>query len=474
MVIKYNITHTIKKKTDCVIFLFCNNYKSEIKKIQKEMGIKFPISFINDFNGKKEEIKTFYLDKLAIILAGIGETNKCSLEQYDFVTSLLARNLLKHKFKNITFVSSSSDIDIVRMKIERFIMGLYKYNNYKTNKIQDTIKTVDFVINRSKNLKDIKNSIIIAENANEGRDFINAPANDCNSAWFLKEMKKNAPKSLKFKVHNKTWLKKMGMNLILSVNEGSKFPVYLVEIHYGNKKEHPIVLVGKGVMFDSGGYSIKHGDFSDMKTDMGGATMVYEVMKTLAETKAKGHYIALLPLVENMINEHATRPGDVIKSYSGKTVEIIDTDAEGRLIMADALAYSKKFKPKLVMDVATLTGSADYMLGGNGTMFMGNKHSNELIKISEKTNEKVWEMPMWRNFLDATKSDIADVKNLTLDAKAGAIMAGAFLYNFVPKGFNWIHLDIAGVAYRNKGTQYCSQGATGESLRLIYYFLINN
>jgi leucyl aminopeptidase len=467
---RYNIVHSIKKRSDCIVFIFCDNYKAEIKKIQKEMKINFPASFLTDFNGNS--IKTVYLDKLAIILAGMGKD--CSLEHYAQSSSTLGRYLLKHKFKHVSLVCSSTDLDTVRILIENLILSLYEYTHYKTNKKPITIKQVDFVVANSKKLLNLKNSIILAENANLARDYINAPANDCNSTWFLGEMKRTAPKDLKFKVYNKKQLQKMGMNLLLSVNQGSKYPVYLVEIHYGNTKDRPIVLVGKGVMFDSGGYSLKRGDFSDMKTDMGGAAVIFETMRSLSMTKAKGSYIALLPLVENMINEHATRPGDVVKSHSGLTVEISDTDAEGRLILADAISWSKKFKPKLIIDVATLTGSAEKMLDAHGTIFMtnNNKYSSELIKIAEKTGEKVWEMPMWRNFMELTKSNIADVRNVAEAGHgAGAIIAGCFLYNFVPKNVGFIHCDIAGVTFLKHANKYRNAGATGDFVRNLYYYL---
>jgi leucyl aminopeptidase len=477
--ISYKISHTIDKNVDCFIFLFCDKYEDEIKRVEKQMSIKFPESFLKDINKNKLDIKTMYLDKYSIILAGMNFNKGCTFEKYSESSSLCARYILNHKFQNIALLCNSTNIDIVRLIIENFILGIYEYNTYKKNgenKQNNLIKNINFILPKSNKLINIKNSLIISENINFARDLINTPANDCNSEWFLKQMKKNAPKSLKFKIYNKNNLIKMGMNLILSVNQGSKNPVYLVEIHYGNTSNNPIVLIGKGVTFDSGGYNLKHADFSDMKTDMGGAAIIYETMCTLAKTNAKGNFIALLPLVENMINEHATRPGDIITSYDKNiTVEINDTDAEGRLIIADSLLFSKKFNPKLIIDVATLTGSASYMLGDQGSILMSNndKYLKKIMNISEKTNEKIWQMPLWNNFIEMTKSNIATFRNVSHEAKAGAIMAGAFLYNFVPKNVDWIHLDIAGVTYLSHNSKYRTSGATGESLRFLYYFLIN-
>ena len=265
------------------------------------------------------------------------------------------------------------------------------------------------------------------------------------------------------------------MNLILAVNKGSEYESRFLILKYKNgiaKKK--VVFVGKGVMFDSGGLNIKLNDFSDMKEDMTGSAIVFGLIKLLALNKVKGEFIGLIPIVENSVDSKSIRPGDIFKSYSGKTVEIKNTDAEGRLIMADALAYSEKFKPDLIIDVATLTGSALYMLGGKGTIIMGNnnKYIDLLKQSSEETDEKVWEMPMWEEYVEMTKSNIADVKNLSINSKAGAIMAGAFLSNFIPKNTSWLHLDIAGVSFLENENKYYSAGATGEGIKLLYNFIL--
>jgi leucyl aminopeptidase len=236
----------------------------------------------------------------------------------------------------------------------------------------------------------------------------------------------------------------------------------------------PVVIVGKGVMFDSGGYNIKTGDFSDMKNDMTGSAIVYGLMKMIAESKVEGHFVGLLPLVENMIGSKSTRPGDIVKSYSGKTVEILDTDAEGRLILGDALAYAAKWKPSLCIDIATLTGQAASLFDGKSSVLVGtnNTLNQKMIQSGIVNQEKIWELPMWENYLEYTKSDIADYKNYHFESKAGILMGAAFIYNFVPKGSDWIHLDIAGV---DKLTSFNQQirhsGASGESFRSVFTFL---
>ena len=278
------------------------------------------------------------------------------------------------------------------------------------------------------------------------------------------------------KVLDKKDLKKKGCNLILGVNQGSKNKPMLIILEYKNdSNEKPIALIGKGVMFDSGGYNIKMGDFSDMKNDMTGSAIVYALFKLLSKYNIKGNFVGLLPCVENMVDSEALRPGDILKAYNGKTVEIIDTDAEGRLIMADALAYSKNYKPQMCIDIATLTGQAAVIFDYKSSVIMGNnnKYIQKMIKAGIENNEKIWELPMWKEYIELTKSNIADLKNYSYESRAGTIMAGAFLSQFIPEGANWIHLDIAGVDNLSNGSSTRHYGATGEILRSLFYFLQN-
>ena len=226
-------------------------------------------------------------------------------------------------------------------------------------------------------------------------------------------------------------------------------------------------------MFDSGGLSIKLGDFSDMKTDMTGSAIVYGTLKLLEHFNVKGHFIGLLPIVENMVDANSTRPGDILKAYNGKTVEITDTDAEGRLIMADALAFSKNYNPYLCIDIATLTGQAAKIFGSKSGVVMGNnnKLTQDIISAGNKNKERLWELPMWDEYVELTKSKIADYKNLSYGVSAGTIMAGAFLSNFVPEKANWLHLDIAGIDFLYSNTSNRFSGATSQSLRTLFTFL---
>ncbi len=229
-------------------------------------------------------------------------------------------------------------------------------------------------------------------------------------------------------------------------------------------------------MFDTGGINLKHGDFTDMKTDMAGTAIVYGVIKALALHGCRKRVVGLLPLVQNDIGENAIHPGDVIKSFSGKTVEISDTDAEGRLILADCLAYASSIlhNEGLIIDIATLTGQVGSIFGGLATAIMGNNPdiTNGIIQAGIKENEKIWELPLWPEYINATKSKIADLVNHS-NVGASTIMGGAFLANFVKPGISWAHLDIAGVSFNENDTPTKYAGATGAIFNTLVNYLIN-
>jgi leucyl aminopeptidase len=242
------------------------------------------------------------------------------------------------------------------------------------------------------------------------------------------------------------------MNSLLSVSAGSKYPGYLIELRLKKvRKEKPMALVGKGITFDSGGISLKRPHkMGAMKTDMLGSATVLGIIDYLAQIKCRRNVIGFMAIAENMPGPNATRPGDIVKSYSGKTIEILDTDAEGRLVLADALAYAEKtHKPRTIIDFATLTGQQDSVSCALFASLMGTDETlnKELLEMSEKTNEKLVEFPLYQEYIDHTKSDIADVKNYEFGCNSGMIHAGAFLSNFIDrKKVKWAHLDIAGPA----------------------------
>jgi leucyl aminopeptidase len=275
-------------------------------------------------------------------------------------------------------------------------------------------------------------------------------------------------------------MEKLGMHSLLGVGQGSDKESKLVILKWNgakNKKEQPVAFVGKGVTFDTGGISIKPAqNMEDMKTDMAGSAVVVGLLKLFAERKANINAVGVVGLVENMPSGTAQRPGDVVRSMSGQTIEVINTDAEGRLVLADALHYTNtKFKPKFIVDLATLTGAIVIALADvhAGLFSNDDKLSEQITKAGNKTGETVWRMPVAQEYDDMINSDIADMKNVGNGKGAGSTTAAQFLKRFIGET-KWAHLDIAGVAWRGKGDPLAVKGATGFGLRLLNQMVIDN
>ncbi len=474
MTSRINIINKIKSKVydTIIIFMDCN-LSYNFTNMEKLLGIKFPGSshIKNEFKGKKGEKFNFYIDDINIILMGINTDNNsqeaCQRHAHE-VSGIIGKQIYNTDKKYLIIFNDEFSVD---NQLAGLMLGLYRFTKYNKENIKRPY--ID-IYNKKSNMND---SIIINNNQNEIRDLINEPVNILDSSTYVKYIKKSLSKykNIKVKVLDEKKLKKLGMNLILAVNKGSNNPPYLVVIEYKSDNSDPVCLVGKGVMFDTGGLNLKVKEMKDMKIDMAGSATVYGVIKTLADLKVKKHVVGILPIVQNAIGSSATHPSDIVKSYSGKTVEIIDTDADGRLILADAIYYCKKYNPTLIIDIATLTGSAAHVFGNLATAIMGNdkKIINDIIKIGNEENEKIWELPIYEEYIELTKSKIADLNNLA-KSTAGASTAGAFLLNFLPNDkVNWIHLDTAGPSYlaiENK-TKY--EGATGEPFRTLVNFLVN-
>ena len=472
----FKYINTIKKNVDLYIFVICGNFKKNIENIKKTLKIeKLPKKLLEDINLNTNFEKMLYIDNYEILLHGLSNNHKCNNENLYHVFGNIGKSI-SNKNKNVLVQLVGDDEIIIKNQIISYILGFYHFTNFKSDIFINN--NVSYFYTPKKKLKNIiNNSIYEAIIQNEIRSLINTPANILTSTTYSKYIKKNITENIKVKILTENDLKKIGCNLILGVNQGSKNKAMMVLLEYKNNPipNKTIALVGKGVMFDSGGYSIKHGDFSDMKNDMAGSAVVYGVLKLLSKFNVRGHFIGLLPLVENMVDSNSIRPGDILTAYNGKTVEIVDTDAEGRLIMADALAYSSKYKPYMCIDIATLTGQAVAIFDSKSSVIMGNnnKYIRKMIEAGIQNNEKIWELPMWKEYVDLTKSNIADFKNHTYEAKAGTIMAGAFLSNFVPEKVNWLHLDIAGVDNLKSDTHMRHYGASGEILRSVFYFIQN-
>lgn len=469
------LIHTLKKSIDILIYITCKINK---KDIEENLNLKLPKTIFNNFKGNYNDIKIQHFNDKIVIIGGLGDEHKCSNENIMKITANCFNTINNLNKKNICFFVLNTDKkDKIESQIISSILTLYNFDKYKTN-YSNNPNNLYFYTKRRKFSTDINNFIIKGTNINIIRNLINEPGNKLNPESYVKEIRslsKNKKFSLKVLNHND--IKKLGMGGIESVGNGSKYKSSLVILKYtGNKKNKKnIVLVGKGVTFDAGGINIKLRDFSDMKSDMTGSAIVLGVMKAVSEIGTNKNIVCLLPIVENMVDANATRPGDVITMFNKKTVEVVDTDAEGRLIMADAISYSKKFNPETIINIATLTGAAEKITNQKASIILGNNIDliNRFIKIGENENEKLINLSIWRDFVDSTKSDIADYKNYDSKNSGGAIYAGAFLSNFLPKGdINWIHIDLGGDILMNNYFYY-KKGSTGKGARILMNYLLS-
>ena len=465
----YTNSITNNSKIDTYVYISCSNFDKKIKKLEQKFKFKFPSKFYAYFKGETNKFtKLFIKDKLFVI--GKINEKKCSFTDIDKILKKIC-GLIKEddKITNVQFLLIPIE-EFIRHQVLRVVYYMYNFNKHKTKK-KALKKSIYFcAINKLKSV--ILNSIKEADIINDMRDMVNEPGNIMNSTNFVKFVKSNHQK-LKIELMEESQLKKKNLNLILAVNKGSQNKPYLLTVKWLPKKnQKPVVLVGKGVTFDTGGINLKRYDFHDMKTDMTGASVVFSLLRLCALNNLKRNVIGLIPLVENMVGSAASRPGDIITSYNKKTVEIMDTDAEGRLIMADALSYSENFKPCCVIDVATLTGQAGSIFNQMSIVIMGNNDAllKKYEKIGELTNEKIWQLPMWSEYNKLLKSSVADIKN-TGKASSGAILGGVFLSNFIPKKTNWMHVDIAGVSFNENDS--IINGATGASIISLYELLKN-
>jgi len=358
------------------------------------------------------------------------------------------------------------------------LLSSYKFDNYKMVKSKEIndLKKITVVTeqneNFSKMFEEIKN---LAQGVFRARDLVWQPPNILYPSTFADECKKLKKIGLKVNVYNEQQLDKMGMSALLAVGRGSRKDSKVVVMEWlgGKKNTPPMAFIGKGVCFDSGGLSLKPPkSMEDMKWDMGGAATVTGLLESVALSKLKFNVIGVLGLVENMPDGDAQRPGDVVKSVSGQTIEVLNTDAEGRLVLADLLSWTeKKYKPKFMINLATLTGAMIVALGNIRAGLFSNdeKISKAIFDAGESTGEKVWAMPLDDDYDQLIKTEIADMKNIG-GPGAGSITAACFLKRHVEKT-PWAHLDIAGVTWKNKSTPSIPYGGVGWGVRMLYHMI---
>lgn len=446
--------------------------KNKIKKLDshfsKAVLKEIERSVVSDIN-----FTDVYIDDTLHIV--IVQDTKKTKEALRIQASRTYKWLLKQKIKTVQVVSKTSQKNFADF-LEGFLLTSYSFDKYKSEKksrcdvhiVQEGLDT-----NRVQELLNVISATC------DARTLVNEPLSFLTAEQFSIEMDRIGKESgFQVETWDKEAIEKEGFTGLLAVNKGSFDPPTFNILTYQPENainEKPIVFVGKGIVYDTGGLSLKPtaNSMDFMKADMGGAATVVGALSAIAKNKLPLHVVALIPCTDNRPGNNAYAPGDVIKMYSGKTVEVLNTDAEGRMVLADALHYAKQYDPQLVFDFATLTGAAAYSTGGKAISLMGNA-SNKIRKKFHKagfeTHERLFEFPMWDDFGDMIKSNIADIKNIG-GKGAGMITAGKFLEHFTD--YPWLHFDIAGCAFSQTEDSYRGKGGTGVGVRLVHQFLEN-
>ena len=486
MALIINFKKNIKFNNVKNFVLFCDkNFDIYgLEKIQLKIKLENIKKTINSNEQKKNnDIFSFNINpSQKIILIKIEDSNlpldneKKGAKFYDFIkkNQITSATIIEKNFLN--FYKKNFDIN-------EFLHGsnlkAYEFKKYKSNKKTINIEIDVNTINNSLYIKTKKKLNPLIEGINFTKELVSEPGNILHPDEYVKRLRKLTKIGLKVTVYDKKKLKNLNMNALLGVGQGSIRGSYLVTLEWqGSKKNKPLAFVGKGVCFDTGGISLKPAKFmEDMTYDMAGSAVVVGLMKTLALKKSKVNAVGVVGLVENMPDGNAQRPGDIVKSFSGKTIEILNTDAEGRLVLADALTFTeKKFKPRFIVDLATLTGAIIVSLGSEyaGLFSNDDKLSSQLFKAGEKVGEKVWRMPLHKNYDQLINSKNADMQNINYIGGAGSTTAAQFLQRFILNKTPWAHLDIAGMAFSKYGGALNSWGATGFGVRLLNKLIEDN
>ena len=479
-------------KCDAIVLFYCDGKKgisAQIKKVDDKLD-----STLVPFMKKRKPCGELYRTESChthgvipaeyVIIAGLGKKTEFNIDKLRGAAGKVAQCAQKLNLKNIAYSLDGSNIegDAVTLAIaisEGTLSAAYKFDTYKSEKTSKSkLEQIRFITEEraleSKLNIALKNTQKLMDTVAFVRDIVSTPSNDMTPIHLAASAKKLSNSKLKVSVLEEKQIQSMGMLALYNVAKGSNNkPRFIIMEYYGGAKgAAPIVLVGKGLTFDSGGISLKSAEnMGEMKTDMAGAAAVIGTMSAISALGIKQSVIGLVPALENMPDGNSYKPGDIVKSLAGHTIEITNTDAEGRLALADALAYATRFKPALIVDVATLTGACSIALGRDliGMMSNSEKYKNKIKDAAQATGEYLWELPLWDNYTAMIKSDIADYKNSS-GRDAATITAGLFLSKFVGK-YPWIHLDIASTVWLDKPKPYIPAGATAIGVRLLVRFI---
>lgn len=446
-------------------------------------GVIHPILKAGDFSGKEGATMLAYLtgkNEKRLLLLGLGAEKTLTEEGLRKAYAAAMKRCQDKKWLHVNFVLPKSDkLDVARAVAEGVALTSYVFDEWKSkdNKKPFHVKKVVLVGTQDQGI--CKKTLGILTGVNLARNLINRNALDVTPQTLGAEAKKMARSfsSVKASVLTKKQLEKEKMGLLLAVGSGGRIDPALVVVEYrGDPRSDDLTMVvGKGITFDTGGLNLKPTNFiEDMRADMGGAAAALGLIQAAASIKLKANIVAIVPTTENAIDAHSYKPGDVYRSHAGKTVEITNTDAEGRLVLADALSYGQKYyQPDRIIDLATLTGAVIIALGDlRAGLFSNNEKLAKLCeKAGEATGEKVWRMPLDPEYKALLKSNIADIKNAAGKRLAGSVTAAIFLKEFIQKKTPWIHLDIAGTAFLDQARDYHLSQATGSGVRLLIELL---
>lgn len=429
-----------------------------------------------------------------VLVVGLGKREDFTLDRVREVSAAAAAKVRDMGLRTFATIVHGAGIaglhlsEATEAVVEGTILGLYRYTEHKTEVDKKKIEDVTIVTRDKTKVAAVREAVrdasVVASSVNFARDLIGAPSNDKTPRLFVERLKLAAREAgAKLTVFDEKQLEKMGFGALLGVAKGSvEPPRFVVLEHRGAARGKPIVLVGKGITFDSGGIALKPLDPSGsapmwlMRYDMAGAAAAVSAVLAAARLRLPLTVVALAPLTENMPSGSAQKPGDVVRSYGGRTIEVLNPDAEGRLVLADALGYAQGLKPQAVIDLATLTGSVTVALGHMAAGLFSNddRLARRLERAGEATSERVWRMPLWAEYDEQIRSDFADVRN-TGGRPAGSITAAKFLEHFAGD-VSWAHLDIAGTSWIDTGPDspkraYLPKGASGYGVRLLVRLL---
>lgn len=484
------LTATLPTGNDALVFLVTESKKlpASLQALDKKAGGVVASALASSgFTGKKLSTLSVHVPTAAgtsqVVIIGAGKESELGTLCFEKIGGKAVQELNKIRAKTATIIASEMATKKVAAAEQAArlasgaALGSYDFTKYFTKKKEDEKASLTKITIATAQMKAAQSAFAplatLAEAVNFTRDIISEPANIIHPESLAAECKKLTKYGLAVKILGEAEMKKLGMHALLGVGQGSTKESKLVVLEWnGNaKQKQPVAFVGKGVCFDTGGISIKPaGGMEEMKWDMGGSGVVIGLMQALAARKAKVHAVGVVGLVENMPDGNAQRPGDVVKSANGQTIEVLNTDAEGRLVLADALWYAQKFhKPKMIIDLATLTGAIIVALGDTRAGLFSNDDAlcDQLTKVAEKVGEPMWRLPMGDDYDRQINSDIADMQNIGRERQAGSITAAQFLKRFIENDTPWAHLDIAGVAWSKKASELGAKGATGYGVRLL-------